>query len=275
MTYRTLALTIYNCRHSDAPCAVNARERQILESIAANLPAEFAAIDQIEFRSEAEEPGFFLLDGNVRVAKTFEEVGAKIYFNLDLIYQRDGIDSFRPIGVDSALAMLIHELGHHVLVDNTHPTHQELDALGARVRTANFDRLFAIKAPGWGVATHWLPTFVAVNAHHLPIETSRVFVIDSFATYELTNETQEAPTCRVLPGANPFVQTFSLFSPAWTGASTVRGFGDLICTCAQLDCLRVIDSNYRFTYAFDFVRLGAGIRLARTSWIEAVAVTDL
>ena len=78
---------------------------------------------RIEFKSESESPGFFVLDGQVRIAKTGSNPNDVIYINCDmaLANQTEILD---------AVAILSHELGHHFGVKD----HQRLDAFGARIK---------------------------------------------------------------------------------------------------------------------------------------------
>jgi hypothetical protein len=72
-----------------------------------------------------ETPGFFFLDGNVRVAKTSYVAGDAIYVNRDLLYDRQG----RAISLPTAITILFHELGHQV----GYKDHDFLDLVGSKI----------------------------------------------------------------------------------------------------------------------------------------------
>lgn len=84
---------------------------------------------QLLFVSGNENPAFFHLDGQVRVAKTGDSSNTPIYINTDLIAQADN-----AIQYDAILAILFHEYGHHLIALGVALTHDELDLLGARLR---------------------------------------------------------------------------------------------------------------------------------------------
>lgn len=121
-----LLSTISHClfeNHSiDRLCALEAEENTILQN------EEWAwqrgnETCELKFASESEQPGFFLLDGQIRIAKTGSNVGDPVFINRDMI--KDG-----EIDIATAAAVLVHELGHHQNASN----HQLLDRLGAKVR---------------------------------------------------------------------------------------------------------------------------------------------
>lgn len=103
-------------------CSISDSESTLISRIIHAVPNEHLATT-IQFRSEATEPGFFLIDGQVRVAKTGDDVGSPVFINEDLILA-DQTD------VRTAIAILVHELGHHHKIKD----HQALDRLGAAVR---------------------------------------------------------------------------------------------------------------------------------------------
>lgn len=108
-------------------CGKRNEGRAILSLIKSSL-AEEKKNDVLKFSSSAERPGFFVINGVVRLAVTGSHVGAPIYYNLDLLYKNDEITMSHGQAVQS----LIHELGHHHGVTN----HDQLELLGAEVRSA-------------------------------------------------------------------------------------------------------------------------------------------
>ncbi len=111
-------------------CKISGDERAVLSQIAASYAAERASGgQQIQFESESLKPGFFMIDGVVRMAKTGSRVGSPIYVNIDLLYTLQGNGRREAIPMSDAVALLIHELGHH----QGAYSHQDLDYLGVKV----------------------------------------------------------------------------------------------------------------------------------------------
>ena len=126
--YAKLESFIHLCLSSEA-CKLNEPQKQILQKIYANIPAEKKSVNQIIMASERQKPGSFMIDGNVRVAKTGSAVGSPIYINVDLLYTRNQDGDYEPVTVPEAVAILVHELGHH----SGHYSHEELDLVSIKV----------------------------------------------------------------------------------------------------------------------------------------------
>lgn len=124
--YEKLDKYIQICLKSDL-CKLNDRQRGLLQQIFTNMPQEKLS-KQLIFASESKEPGTFIIDGLVRVAKTGSTVGSPIYVNSDLLYTKNEADSYDPVSIPEAVAILIHEMGHHY----GNYTHEELDLIGVR-----------------------------------------------------------------------------------------------------------------------------------------------
>lgn len=110
-------------------CKIDTEQKVILEQILAGLPQEKENANQIKFASEKNQPGFFIIDGEVKVAKTGSKVGSPIYINTDLIYTKNEMGFYIPASISEAVAILVHELGHHYGSYD----HGDLDLLGIRV----------------------------------------------------------------------------------------------------------------------------------------------
>lgn len=109
---------------NDKKCDLDNEQKELLTKISQSLPSEKKNKKQLTFASEKEQPGLFIIDGNPKAAKTFDDVGSLVYINTDMITQNQ-----QPMSVMEALAILTHEMGHH---------HQEkredfLDLLGFQV----------------------------------------------------------------------------------------------------------------------------------------------
>jgi len=107
-------------------CKLNTWEKNLLNKILNGLPDE---VDQVKFVSEKNNPGFFRIDGELKLAKTGDEVGSPIFINSDLLYTKNSQGLYKAFGISEAVALLIHEMGHHHGAKN----HNKLDLLGIKV----------------------------------------------------------------------------------------------------------------------------------------------
>ncbi len=134
--YWNLEKFIELCQASSG-CNVNDDEHKILNQLRENLPKERLTKDQIVFKSEAKEPGFFVVDGLIRMAKTGFKLGDVIYVNTDFLYpvlalNIVGVPPYgRPFDIAQAVSMLVHEMGHHLGIKE----HTGLDLIGTKVQT--------------------------------------------------------------------------------------------------------------------------------------------
>jgi hypothetical protein len=126
--YEKIDKYIQTCLKSDA-CKLNEQQKVILQQIANGLPQEKQVQQQLVFASEKKNPGTFMIDGLVRVAKTGSAVGSPIYINVDLLYTKTETGDYAPMSIAEAVAVLVHEFGHHY----GNYTHEELDLIGVRV----------------------------------------------------------------------------------------------------------------------------------------------
>lgn len=111
---------------AQSSCAKKTGDRDLLLKIKQSLPEEISK-KILKFSSEKEKPGFFVINGYVRLAVTGDDVGDPIYYNLDLLYRKGEV--FMNYG--QAIQSLIHELGHH----HGNIDHDQLEILGADVRS--------------------------------------------------------------------------------------------------------------------------------------------
>jgi len=127
---------IISCKETNffgpGKCTVDPDEKELVRRL-------FWVFDQnqevvkIEFKSERENPGFFLLDGQVRIAKTDLHLGSVIFINTDIV-------NSNQTDISDALAILSHELGHHL----GETDHQKLDQFGATIK--DFSTRFQLNA---------------------------------------------------------------------------------------------------------------------------------
>ncbi|WP_413558946.1 hypothetical protein [Bdellovibrio sp. HCB209] len=125
--YERLDQYIEICLTSDG-CKLSPREREIIAKIAKGLPQEVKG-RLLYFGSEQKTPGFFMIDGLVRVAKTGSSPNTPIYINSDLLYSKGSDGQYTAVSIPEAVAILVHEFGHHY----GGYTHEELDLLGVRI----------------------------------------------------------------------------------------------------------------------------------------------
>lgn len=121
--YSRICLDIDSCR-------LTRKERRVLADILAILPkANRSGDTPLVFGSEKANPGQFIIDGELKIARTGSKPGTKIYINTDLLYSFNQMGQLEPMSVAQAVAVLIHEFGHHV----SQMSHQDLDLLGVKV----------------------------------------------------------------------------------------------------------------------------------------------
>jgi hypothetical protein len=111
-------------------CKLKSGEAELLTKILNALPDEYANTEQIRFASEKDNPGTFLINGEIKAAKTGNKIGSPIYFNRDLFASKTIHNTFEPISLSNAVSLLVHEMGHH------HPSkfqEADLDLLGIKV----------------------------------------------------------------------------------------------------------------------------------------------
>ena len=130
LTYTFLNIETYIdlCLSSEI-CQISDREKEILTQIKKSMDDEFAQEKPLVFMSENSNPGTFIIDGEIKIAKTGNYVGSPIYFNTDLLYFKNNLGIYESIDIKTAIGILIHELGHH----QNNLNHSFLDALGAKV----------------------------------------------------------------------------------------------------------------------------------------------
>lgn len=122
--------TILKLCLDDRLCGLLPEEQALISSIKQSLETENELNPElIHFESSVKNPSLFFVDGNTRIAVTGDHVGDSIYINLDLASQKDKYGVSHPLFIDRAIAILVHELGHHQGVKN----HSSLDQLGLKI----------------------------------------------------------------------------------------------------------------------------------------------
>lgn len=121
------------CRVIPQDCQLGPREQIIVANVWSEL-LDLEQLPTLEFRSESADPGFFQINGAVRIAKTGDLPGGVIYINLDLLAVPDA-EWYRPLTFPEAMAVIMHELGHHHdRKVSPRMTEEELDVLANKIR---------------------------------------------------------------------------------------------------------------------------------------------
>lgn len=142
--YQRLESYLRLCLTSEL-CRIDKTQKDILEQIVAGLPQERQNTNQIQFVSEKRNPGFFIIEGEVKVAKTGSRIGSSIFVNTDLLYSKNEMGYFIPVNLSEAVAILVHELGHHY----GNYSHTDLDLLGVRVAMLLNHRMYSTPLLPW------------------------------------------------------------------------------------------------------------------------------
>ena len=130
VAYENLDRYINVCLSSPS-CNLLQRERSLLKSILNSLDQEYKNKNQLKFLSEKENPGTFIINGEMKIAKTGSEIGSPLYFNSDLLYLKNHIGVYEGIHYSQAVSLLVHELGHHHPIYES--TEMNLYTLGNKV----------------------------------------------------------------------------------------------------------------------------------------------
>jgi predicted Zn-dependent protease with MMP-like domain len=110
-------------------CQLELKEREVLKKIRDSLETELNS-NILKFSTNILMPGYFIIDGVVRLAVTGDKVGSPIYYNLEMLYSNQ---NEVQLNYGQAIQSLIHELGHHHGINN----HDMLERLGAKIRKVN------------------------------------------------------------------------------------------------------------------------------------------
>lgn len=205
--------------------------RSILILIRKALPEEKRVnLEQIKFKSEKLEPGFFIIDGHEKIALTGDNIGDNIFINLDLIYFQENNSLNRHISLFDAIQLLIHELGHHQGVSD----HILLDTLGARVSKyleANINETFH---------TPFILNYSVISLHANSFEQSGELVLNTGLEFVPLNHLFANLKCAksLMSQANPLISVNpQFFNIKWDfdkgavseGVKSINGTIALMC----------------------------------------------
>lgn len=116
-------------------CNLNKKERALLQEIERTLKNGKELVDQLVFKSEKQEPGFFVIDGVVKSARTGDDVGDPIYVNTDHLYTESKSGVLRPKNVVDDMGLLVFELAHHHGIRKGADELKAMDILCAKLTT--------------------------------------------------------------------------------------------------------------------------------------------
>jgi len=207
--YANLHRYIGMCLASEV-CRATPEEKAMLTAIVRELPNEGPADRQIVFASEKAKPGFFVIDGKLKIAKTGESVGSKIYVNEDLLYTKSPKGVARPLTLAGAVALLVHELGHH----HGEKDHLKLDVLGGKVESLLHGHSQTIE-----MAPYNRDLFGLVIDFEEPRQFSQFLMGDKQNMYDLTRRLKEELSCAAMDPTWKLVG-FRLYNLHWG-----RGYG--------------------------------------------------
>ena len=110
-------------------CRLDYAQQNLIVLLNEAMPKEKSKSQVIYFVSEQKFPGTFLLNGEMKVAKTGSRIGDPIYINTDLLYTQNSYGVYEAMTIPQALSVLIHEFAHHLTATNC----EHLDLLGTKV----------------------------------------------------------------------------------------------------------------------------------------------
>lgn len=216
---------------NDKKCDLNEQQKTLLMKIHKAIPEEKKNPNQLIFASEKENPGLFILNGNPKIAKTYDEVGSSVFVNKDML---DHAGS--PISTLDALAILIHELGHH---------HQEmnedfLDLLGLKVvfyyQQIYFQASFNDAVPELRVSAYNYWSKISVNSVFRSNAHFDLIISDTKVSENLSLSFKDFDCSYSIPAAThcddkPVMMASNVQNLAWYSANALRGQVVYICRC--------------------------------------------
>lgn len=217
-------------------------ETELLINISKALPVEKKNKKQLIFSSEKEYPGRFILNDQIKVAKTYDDVGSEIFINKDMIKKLQVLD---------AVAILVHEFGHH---------HQEkdelaLDLLGLKVA-------FTIKKLYLQEAYHESSIGLKVSNYNYWVKSSvgKVFLMKDHFDLILSDEKNSENLTHNFMSFNcskniptdiycdkpPQIVSSNVQNLRWSSLDTLSGFVTYICQCFDNSLKRSFSQKKKF-----------------------------
>jgi hypothetical protein len=188
------------CLSLSQDCPLTSREQIVLSGIWRERLSERLQ-SKLEFRAESADPGFFQLDGAVRIAKTGDQPGDAIFINRDMLAV-PADTGFRSLTFDEAMTVIVHELGHHHDRQVApRASHEELDVLGNKIRSLmlQFAEIRMLPREQWSALAAGesiaVEHFVAPGSPNQQREQSFLFVSGPFGVVDLTHVAASGLSC--------------------------------------------------------------------------------
>jgi|GEM_PF-6640905 len=152
-------------------------DRSLLKDILDDLDEERAKNFQLlQFISERSNRGFFVIDGQEKVARTGLSVGDTIYVNLDMIY-RHTLGGTEAMPISEAVGVVFHELAHHQGIEDE----ARLERFGAAMSSWSNQLLDRSTLVPFGFSVNSFSQYTDPDS-----PTTRVWFEDGEALYEVS-----------------------------------------------------------------------------------------
>ena len=253
-------------------CKLSKDQLKTVESIYQGLVVK-GITSSIKFLSEKKSPGTFIIDGLVRVAKTGNWPGAPIFINTDLLYTQNVDKSFSAVTISEAVAILIHELGHHYSNDS----HESLDLIGVKVSLQLQKKLISTPLLPWNEN---LSVIVFNNENGFP----DVLILSGQDMLNLSSLFMKQAICDMVSLPMPFVllpditlvtsrpQNSMFYNVHWENFEvkgdklTATVIGNVSNGCLYSKNAGVVQVNdYKMTINFSAVKINGQWQLSRNS----------
>lgn len=271
--YAQLETYIRICLFSEA-CKLTPSQKGLLGKIHEGLPEEKKS-NQILFSSEKKNPGFFMIDGNVRVAKTNDSIGGPIYINSDLLYTKSNSGFYEALTIPEAVAILIHELGHHY----GKASHEELDLIGVRVSLMLQQKLLSTPL------VPWTPDQISASIFNADTTTSfpQVLLTVGDEIMDVSKLYAKSVHCAVLTLPIPILDIPDLelitkvprsshfHNVHWEKVKdrgsyySIKIIGNVSHSCKYKNNIGIRDNNYHLSISFRVHKLKTGLKLDKHS----------
>ena len=196
-------------------CTQNDWQRDVLERELAAQHLEHTHAHQILF---SWDHNLFIIDKKERAAFTYNAVGEPIYFNLNQLYFPDHHGGTVGIDMHRAVALLVHEMGHH----QGETDHDKLDELGERVGAVLDGRIFPVPLGPQRMDINI--TYIYFNFESGAPPFTQLILSDGPNYYDLTSDTQSHFQCPLVNGAPAKLVGMALWGFIWLNAGTVDPF---------------------------------------------------
>lgn len=189
---------LYSCLTNPDECGLTQNERKLADMIYKARIFDRVK-SKLEYVSEREQPGFFQLDGAVRIAKTGRFHGSEIYLNKDMLALPADPDNeaagYVPVSFEKLLAVVIHELGHHhELFFTPNLEHEELDIFALKIadEMRRYSQSETFRA---GETSITYGQYVSIGTRNQNQENAVLLLTSDFGVVELSDVAKRFLTC--------------------------------------------------------------------------------